>query len=316
MSRCLCLKKDGKQCMLASTKKFGNDPRFCHLHQKCSDKSIIMNHNQGSPLKTQPQIAVNVNKLKIPLKTQPQITVDVNKLKIPIPLKTQPQIAIDVKKIEKTKGKIFVGQKRRRGIKGDKDASRENTKNIDVTSGSFNKLGEYSATTLSPMYIGPVKDNDGLICKIFENYWQYSKLWKTAGHILPGTQCEPTATWISFRAGGFEEKKGKRHPLPTKKYGYATCSIYNNKVYDYISSRKAIYVPVYKSLVEKLPIIGEMKKILDSGQNIMIIDGDGPDKKKYPNGLEMTQKNWDEMINDKAPFGHGYVVAGILAGFI
>ena len=49
----------------------------------------------------------------------------------------------------------------------------------------------------------------------------------------------------------------------------------------------------------------------------MIIDGDGPPKSIYPQGLELTQETWDQMINDpKYPFGHGYVVAALISGLI
>ena len=58
-----------------------------------------------------------------------------------------------------------------------------------------------------------------------------------------------------------------------------------------------------------------MKKMLQSGQNIMIIDGDGPPKSLYPEGIELNVDNWDEMLNNpKYPFGHGYVVAAVVAG--
>ena len=60
-----------------------------------------------------------------------------------------------------------------------------------------------------------------------------------------------------------------------------------------------------------------MKKLLDNGVNIMIIDGDGPPKNIYPEGLEITQENWNLMVEDTTyPFGHGYVVAGLLSGLL
>lgn len=60
-----------------------------------------------------------------------------------------------------------------------------------------------------------------------------------------------------------------------------------------------------------------MKKLLDQGVNIMIIDGDGAPKNIFPEGMEITQENWDMMLNNpKYPFGHGYVVAGLLQSLI
>jgi len=281
------------------------------------------------PIKTKP-----VEKIPIKKKSQPKVktpsppkiktpsppkikTPSPPKIKTPSPPKTKIKTPSPPKILQKNKGKVRIGQKRRRGVKGDKDASMIGYKGIDVTSGSFNKVGGYSATTLSPMKLGPYTDKNGLTSKIFENYWQFSKLWATANHIKGGTQCQPTEKWFEFRKKGFQLDKGKRHPLPVKEYGYPQCSIYNDKVYDYLTSRKEIYVPIYKSLIENLPIIKELRKLIDSGQNIMIIDGDGPPKDIYPQGLELTQQNWDQMINNpKYQFGHGYVVAGLIAGLI
>lgn len=49
----------------------------------------------------------------------------------------------------------------------------------------------------------------------------------------------------------------------------------------------------------------------------MILDYDGPPKIEYPDGMELTKANWDKMLNDPGhPFGHGYVVAGILANIL
>ena len=212
-------------------------------------------------------------------------------------------------------GKVRVGQKRSRGVIGDHDASAKGYTNIDVTSGSMNKLNGIPCKSLSPMLLGPVTDKQGLTANIFECYWQFSKLYEVEGHIKKGTKCEPTKEFFAYRKKGFALTKGKRRPFPVKTHGYPTCAYYNNKSYNYLDSRKEIYVPIYRKLIEKLPIIKELRKLLKEGKNIMIIDGDGPPKKKYPEGLEMTQENWNKMIdNPKYPFGHGYVVASIISG--
>jgi len=144
---------------------------------------------------------------------------------------------------------------------------------------------------------------------------------KITGNIQNGTKCQPTEKWYNFRKKGFDihstKTKGKRRPLPLKEYGVPTCAIYNQKIYDYVSSRKDIYVPIYKDLIQNTNTIKELNKMLNNGINIMIIDGDGPPKELYPNGMEITHENWNRMINDtKYPFVHGYVVAGILSGFL
>lgn len=186
-------------------------------------------------------------------------------------------------------------------------------KNIDVTAGSNNKLGgKLVKEDLSPLLIGPVTDKDGRKCLIFENFWQ-ARCYTKAGHVKDG---QVTKEWEKFCDKQFKMEKGKRRPFAKALgYGAPDFAIYNGKKYDYITSRKEIYVPIYAELVKNTDAIKEMKKMLESGENIMILDGDGPPKSLYPEGLEMTQKVWDGMIkNPQFPFGHGYVVAGLLAG--
>jgi len=208
---------------------------------------------------------------------------------------------------------VRVGQKFARGQKGDASAKAVGYMAVDVTSGSGNKIGGILAKTLSPMTLGPVKDAEsGLTAQRFENYWQGGKMWKTADHM--DEKDEPTDAWRAFRKKIYANPKGQRTPLPKKQYGFASSSYYNGKIHSYIESRKQIYVPIYRSLIESMPIIIKLKALLKSGQNILVIDGDGPPKKLYPNGLIMNATNWNKMINDPThPFGHGYVVAALLA---
>lgn len=91
---------------------------------------------------------------------------------------------------------------------------------------------------------------------------------------------------------------------------------------DYIEGRKQIYAPVYISLVRKEPQYEQLLEKLRSGQNLLIIEVDGPHqedldyyKEKYEveddfivgNTMDCTKKNISIMLNDpKHPFGHGY----------
>lgn len=92
-------------------------------------------------------------------------------------------------KKSKQTGQVYVGQKRR----GTKSAKREDVKNIDVTSGSRNKLNDATGTTLSPLYLRvevakingqwlcqeEVKDWSAVIDKKlvpFEHLWQGRKV--------------------------------------------------------------------------------------------------------------------------------------------
>ncbi len=195
---------------------------------------------------------------------------------------------------------------------GDRAVSAPGFKSVDVTSGSMNKIGEESPTTLSPMRLGPVTDGKGVKAVWFENYWQAGKMWRTAGHIGKGGA--PTPAWFKFREKVCNQKTAKRRPLPKEPYGTAESSFYDGRVMGYVESRKLVYVPIYRRLIEGLAVIKELKQMLDEGVNIMILDIDGPPKELYPTGLELNRENWDKMIDDpKYPFGHGWVVAALLA---
>ena len=84
---------------------------------------------------------------------------------------------------------------------------------------------------------------------------------------------------------------------------------------DYITSRKKVYVPEYYNLIKNREMIKYWKNILKT-HDITVYDFDGP---RTPNGdvncLEITKELLIEKINDTSfPFGHGYIVAGCIAG--
>jgi hypothetical protein len=75
-------------------------------------------------------------------------------------------------------------------------------------------------------------------------------------------------------------------------------------------------VPEYSTLIEGREMLQFYKDQLDQGRDITIFDFDGP---RTPEGevlcLELTEELLIEKINDtRYPFGHGYVIASILAG--
>lgn len=221
-------------------------------------------------------------------------------------------------KSESKRGKVYISSFQR----GKVQPSVPDTLRINVTSGSMNKIDGFPAKQASPMYLGPIRG-----AKIFENYWQYSKCFKELGHLTTdGTKT--TSKWEQFRKKGFSRDKGDRHPIGTKtneiikteiingkrrnlyRYLRPVTSNYEGKMYDYISSRKAVYVPLYSELVEKTDFYKALKKKVDEGQSVLILDYDGP----RDGIMEVTIENLVNKINDpKDPFGHGYVIAALLA---
>lgn len=198
-------------------------------------------------------------------------------------------------------------------------------KRINVTSGSNNKINGEKASQISPMYLGPVNqtllaklgihntDNESDLALIFENYWQYGKIFDTMGHLIDG---QITTKWMEFRKKGYAERKGFRHPkgTKTKKCKHMACSSYYFGEYmDYITSRKKVYCPIYEALAKETAFYKLLKKQVENGLNVIILDFDGP--KPAGTCLPINVDLLKQKINDPTtPFGHGYVFAAMLGG--
>lgn len=211
-----------------------------------------------------------------------------------------------------------------------------NFKTIIVTTKS--RSGKYFS--LSPY---SVKDENGCI---FENIWQFSKIYNTIPAVkLPYSKWDPTIIWEwpaethmidekptqaywKWREDGMRCEYPIRYPVGFKHRTKCVCSYKNLKEdsvegpMDYIEARKEIYLGLYGDLVKNVQEFKEIKEMLKKGQNILIVDVDGPvqssmgyykekysvnDKWIYKDSIEVTKKNMEILLNDeKHPFGHGF----------
>jgi hypothetical protein len=209
-------------------------------------------------------------------------------------------------------------------------------KSINVTSGSANKEGGHKIKTLSPMFLGPVdKEIWPMIgddtCLIFENYWQYSKIFLGMKH----RQLDPdipsgilTPAWYTWRKKGFAKTKGQRHPDGTKtdevmytdekgrnwyRYRTAVSSYYGNERLGYLESRKRVYVPLYYRLMSTQPAFLALKEAVRLGANVQLLDFDAPEQTTEVT-LELLKRSVNEVSPGGKPFGHGYIIAAALLG--
>lgn len=97
---------------------------------------------------------------------------------------------------------------------------------------------------------------------------------------------------------------------------------------DYVAARKAIYVPEYIRLVRKHPLFGELQRRVRGGENLLILDVDGPHQESLPYyrekyGVDASfldrgsvlalPAHLELLLNDtKHPYGHGYALATAL----
>ena len=189
--------------------------------------------------------------------------------------------------------------------------------------------------------------------RIMENVWQFSKvyprvfattrrekkkiIWQHPTELHLNSKGELKPSYFAWRKKGMENPTAVRWPLPYNKM--KTCvyaldeqedgSLGKDKL-DYVQARKEIYLPLYCSLVKQHPLFKELKKRLKKGENLLIIEVDGPHQESLPyyqekygvaedfiegNTTVASLENLKILLNDpKHPFGHGYCLALALAG--
>lgn len=188
--------------------------------------------------------------------------------------------------------------------------------------------------------------------KIFENYWQFSKIyttvpyskqrysrfdpkviWEHPAETHISLEGEPTEEYWNWRKKGFENPYPVRYPVGFHHRKNCVSALFeqNPGVFywlDYIESRMFIYLSGYIDSVKKEPLFVSLQSRLKQGENLLIIEVDGPHQEslKYyqetygvddsfieNDTILCTKKNLDIMLNDiKHPFGHGYCLAWAL----
>jgi hypothetical protein len=145
------------------------------------------------------------------------------------------------------------------------------------------------------------------MCQNFENYWQYSKVYSVDN--VNGILGE---SFFNRRAEGFQSTKAKRRVFPAKSGITTLCSYYDGKLYQYLESR-VFYCSGYSMLAEAHAKYKEIKRIMESGQNILILDLDAPSWESH--NQELTPEFFEKEYNDTThPFGHGMVLCSMLLG--
>ena len=112
------------------------------------------------------------------------------------------------------------------------------------------------------------------------------------------------------------QDKGKRR-YPGSKGKKVLHAIFNGIEYDYVNSRKFVYIPEYYELIKSTQSLKSLVEHRNSGKDIVVFDFDGP---RNENGENTFREVTNEMLMEevdytKYPFGHGYVVAAAICGF-
>ena len=186
---------------------------------------------------------------------------------------------------------------------------------IDCTSGNPDPVMREG---LSPFYLGPVECYDGLVSQTFERAWQCAKVYPWT----LGTDGNPNARYFAWRdemwaMKGFGDKMSIRFPVGKKNVGKCRYSWWKVggefKPLDYISARKAIYIPLYAKAVVKTEAYRRLVELRDSGKNLMLIDFDGYNPWHPHYGFA----SYNDVIHcPLLKMGHGFVLAMLLEGVI
>lgn len=186
---------------------------------------------------------------------------------------------------------------------------------------------------------------------IHENYWQFSKVYeevpeivqtasmhnkkivwvhKQERHLDANSNILPS--WFAWNKKGFNCQDYVRFPVGSSKKARSSCkfslkieedgSVDILKKMNYIEARKKIYAKSYCENVIKNKLFEDLLLRLQNGENLLLIEVDGPHQESLPyyqkkygwhqntiidNTIELTVDVLKILINDeKHAFGHGY----------
>jgi hypothetical protein len=146
---------------------------------------------------------------------------------------------------------------------------------------------------LSPLYMGPITSNDGVVAETFEQLYQCSKVYPGQfdenGNLVikfVDENGEPTPEYFEWRNKMFTKKKcsktDARHPnkmLNCKHSDTLYFLNYNKEKKEYeklnfVDSRKKFYVEAYAKYAVNTDSYKWLKSLVDSGKKIALVDFD------------------------------------------
>jgi len=178
----------------------------------------------------------------------------------------------------------------------------------------FNVCKNNRYQDLSPMILGPVKDEKGeLYAHNIEDAWQCSKVWPF--HL---EQPNWEKNWTEWSRRGRFSGEARRHRTPKKvrqqtdsrNRNIPEFSYYMGDRMKYKEARERMYMPWYEELVKKTDAYKDLKARHLAGRNLLLLEYDGLDRNNPEENCDLTEEMLIERLNDESrPFGHGLVAA-------
>ena len=177
---------------------------------------------------------------------------------------------------------------------------------VSVNVTSAQALNSKTRRDFSPMTAVP-GGYKGYFC--FENYWQSLKRYTLNGAPLSAKRTAQIDAWWR------KQVRGRKKCQLARGYAVAYAQVGDQQL-EYIESRKEVYVPEYEALCKGTASMQACIAARAKGIEQVFFDFDGP---KSSDGellcVEVTVESLREYINDdRRPFGHGWIVAALVAG--
>lgn len=154
---------------------------------------------------------------------------------------------------------------------------------------------------LSPFSLGPVKLYGSHTARLFENAWQFAKVYPEHADSSGG----PTGQYWHWARTGWNSRKAFRYPMG--KGRKPLYSLWNDRRLAYIEARKEIYLPLYRDAVKLTPAYARLKEIYAQRGTITLFDFDGYDHNTLGRSLR-------DVLNDPARIcGHAFILAMMLS---
>jgi hypothetical protein len=153
---------------------------------------------------------------------------------------------------------------------------------------------------LSPFKLGPIALYGSYTARIFENAWQFAKLYPEHAD----TNGEPTSRYWTWPQNGWNSNTAFRYPAG--KGRKPLCSLWNGHRLNYIEARKQIYIPLYQAAVKRTSAYRTLERLYLERGRLSLFDYDGYDH--YELGMSLK-----DVINCPTRIcGHALVLAMML----
>ncbi len=155
---------------------------------------------------------------------------------------------------------------------------------------------------LSPFFLGPMPVYGGYVAKVFENLWQYSKVYPQ--HVKDDG--EPDQSYFQWAIKGWLSERAVRYPMG--KGVIPAYSLWDGQKLSYVEARKKIYAPLYAKAVEQTPAFQQLKDIYQKQGEIWLWDFDAYDH------LALKMSYQDVIDCNTRKMGHCFILGGLLEG--